>query len=438
MSSAHLFVPARPLTRQDAKTLALAALGGALEFYDFVIFVFFAAVLQTLFFPPDMPEWLGQMQTFGIFAAGYLFRPLGGIVMAHFGDKFGRKRMFTLSVGLMAVPTLLIGLLPTYASIGYGAPLLLLLMRIFQGIAIGGEIPGAWVFVSEHVPYRRVGLACSLLETGLTAGILLGSLVATTINKGMSPEAVHDWGWRVPFLLGGAFGLVIVYLRQWLHETPVFAEIQKLKQISSLPIRDVIRDFKPDVVVSVIAAWMLTACMVVIMLMTPTLLAKLHNLPLVTALQANTAATIGLCVSVVIAGMACDRWGAAPVATITTPLLIASVYGLYLGVAHDPALLLPLYALAGFFAGVIGVVPIVMIQSFPATVRFTGLSLCYNLAYAVVGGLTPVVIPPLTQVTPLAPAHYVTLACVVGGAAIILQARRRKADLPADGVPERT
>ena len=102
--------------------------------------------------------------------------------------------------------------------------------------------------------------------------------------------------------------------------------------------------------------------------------------------------TIGLCVSVVIAGMACDRWGAAPVATITTPLLIASVYGLYLGVAHDPALLLPLYALAGFFAGVIGVVPIVMIQSFPATVRFTGLSLCYNLAYAVVGGLTPVVI----------------------------------------------
>ncbi|SBV93919.1 Major facilitator family transporter [uncultured Alphaproteobacteria bacterium] len=423
---AHLFVPARPLTGQDAKTLALAALGGALEFYDFVIFVFFTAVLGKLFFPPDMPEWLGQLQTFGIFAAGYLFRPLGGIVMAHFGDTFGRKRMFTLSVALMAVPTLLIGLLPTYQSIGYGAPLLLLLMRIMQGIAIGGEVPGAWVFVSEHVPYRRVGLACALLETGLTAGILLGSLVATSINKSLSPEAVHDWGWRVPFLLGGGFGLVIVYLRRWLQETPVFEEIRALKQISRMPIRDVIRDYKPDVVVSVIAAWMLTACMVVIMLMTPTLLVKLHGVPLVAALQANTAATLGLCVSVVIAGMACDRWGAAWVAAVATPLLIAAIYALYIGVARDPALLLPLYGLAGFFAGVIGIVPIVMIRSFPAAVRFTGLSLCYNLAYAAVGGLTPVIIPALAQVTPLAPAHYVTLACVVGGAAILLQARRRR------------
>lgn len=426
MYSSHLFVPARPLSREDGKTLALAALGGALEFYDFVIFVFFTAVLSRLFFPPDMPEWLGQLQTFGIFAAGYLFRPLGGIVMAHFGDKFGRKRMFTLSVGLMAVPTLLIGLLPTYETLGYGAPLLLLLMRICQGIAIGGEIPGAWVFVSEHVPYRRVGLACSLLETGLTAGILLGSLVATLITTAFSPGDVQAWGWRLPFLLGGVFGLVIVYLRRWLRETPVFEEIRQLKQISAMPIHDVVGHFRADVVVSVIAAWMLTACMVVLLLMTPTLLVKLYHVPLIAALQANTAATIGLCVSVVLAGMGYDRFGAAWVAGLGTPLLIASVYGLYLGVSHDPALVLPLYALAGFFAGVIGIVPIVMIRSFPASVRFTGLSLCYNVAYAVVGGLTPLVIPALTQITPLAPAHYVTLACVVGAVAILLQARRNR------------
>ena len=425
MHSSHLFVPARPLSREDGKTLALAALGGALEFYDFVIFVFFTAVLSRLFFPPDMPEWLGQLQTFGIFAAGYLFRPLGGIVMAHFGDKFGRKRMFTLSVGLMAVPTLLIGLLPTYETLAYGAPLLLLLMRICQGIAIGGEIPGAWVFVSEHVPQRRVGLACSLLETGLTAGILLGSLVATLVTRNLSTEEVQAWGWRLPFLLGGVFGLVIVYLRRWLRETPVFEEIRQLKQISTMPIRDVVRHFRADVVVSVIAAWMLTACMVVVLLMTPTLLVKLYHVPMVAALQANTTATVGLCVSVVIAGMACDRFGAAWVAGLGTPLLVASVYALYLGVAHDPGLVLPLYALAGFCAGVIGIVPIVMIRSFPASVRFTGLSLCYNLAYAVVGGLTPLIIPALTEVTPLAPAHYVTLACVVGAVAIVMQARRR-------------
>ncbi len=164
----------RPLNRQDYKTLTLAALGGALEFYDFIIFVFFAAVVGALFFPADIPEWLRQVQTFGIFAAGYLARPLGGIIMAHFGDLVGRKKMFTLSILLMAVPTLAIGLLPTYASMGILAPLLLLLMRVLQGAAIGGEVPGAWVFVAEHVPARRIGIACGTLTAGLTVGILLG------------------------------------------------------------------------------------------------------------------------------------------------------------------------------------------------------------------------------------------------------------------------
>ncbi|EGH15091.1 major facilitator superfamily protein, partial [Pseudomonas savastanoi pv. glycinea str. race 4] len=188
------------MTRSDYKTLSLSALGGALEFYDFIIFVFFAAVVGKLFFPVDMPDWLRMMQTFGIFAAGYLARPLGGIIMAHFGDLLGRKKMFTLSIFMMAVPTLIMGLLPTYAQIGMWAPILLLLMRVIQGAAIGGEVPGAWVFVSEHVPARRVGYACGTLTAGLTAGILLGSLVATAINSIYTPVEVSDYAWRIPFL----------------------------------------------------------------------------------------------------------------------------------------------------------------------------------------------------------------------------------------------
>ncbi|WP_375781607.1 MFS transporter, partial [Aeromonas enteropelogenes] len=222
----------RPLNRQDYKTLSLAALGGALEFYDFIIFVFFAVVIGELFFPADIPEWLRQFQTFGIFAAGYLARPLGGIIMAHFGDLIGRKRMFTLSIIMMALPTLLIGLLPTYAALGIAAPLLLLLLRILQGAAIGGEVPGAWVFVAEHVPTRRIGLACGTLTAGLTAGILLGSLVATAINRSMNPSDVSEWGWRLAFVLGGIFGIVAMYLRRWLHETPVFAEMQANKSLA--------------------------------------------------------------------------------------------------------------------------------------------------------------------------------------------------------------
>ena len=258
----------RALNRQDYKTLTLAALGGALEFYDFIIFVFFAAVVGELFFPADIPEWLRQVQTFGIFAAGYLARPLGGIIMAHFGDLVGRKKMFTLSILLMALPTLAIGLLPTYASMGIVAPLLLLLMRILQGAAIGGEVPGAWVFVAEHVPEKRIGIACGTLTAGLTVGILLGSVVATLINTSMTPQGIHDGGWRIPFLLGGVFGLLAMYLRRWLQETPIFLEMQKRKALAQeLPVKAVALKHQKAVIVSMLLTWLLSAGVVVVILM---------------------------------------------------------------------------------------------------------------------------------------------------------------------------
>jgi MFS family permease len=171
-----------PLTARDYKTLWLATLGGVLEYYDFVVFIFFANTIGNLFFPPEIPDWVRQFQTFGIFAAGYLARPLGGVLMAHAGDLSGRKKIFTLSVFLMALPTLGIGLLPTYAYLGVWAPVFLLLLRILQGAAVGGEVPGAWVFVAEHVPPLRVGLACGISNAGFAGGILLGSLVATGLN----------------------------------------------------------------------------------------------------------------------------------------------------------------------------------------------------------------------------------------------------------------
>src|SRR5471032_1724888 len=293
----------RPLNRADYRTLSLAALGGALEFYDFVIYVFLAPVIGRLFFPADMPDWLRLLQTFGIFAAGYLARPLGGIVMAHFGDLLGRKRMFTISILLMAVPTLLMGMLPTYATIGIASPILLLLLRVLQGAAVGGEVPGAWVFVAEHVPARRIGYACGTLTAGLTVGIMLGSLVATGINSLYTPAQVLDYGWRLPFLLGGVFGLVAMYLRRWLHETPVFVELQQRKALAAeLPIKTVLREHKHAVIVSMMLTWLLSAAIVVVILMTPALLQKLYHFDARTALEANVAATIALALGCIVAG----------------------------------------------------------------------------------------------------------------------------------------
>lgn len=427
----------RKLVRQDYKTLALSALGGALEFYDFIIYVFFAVAIGQLFFPATMPDWLRQVQTFGIFAAGYLARPLGGIIMAHFGDLLGRKRMFMLSIFLMAVPTLVIGLLPTYADIGIWAPLFLLALRVLQGAAIGGEIPGAWVFVAEHVPPRHVGFACGTLTAGLTGGILLGSMVAMAVNQAYTTAEVLAYGWRVPFIVGGLFGLISVWLRQWLHETPVFKEMAAEQALADeLPLKKVVREHRASVILTMLLTWLLSAAIVVMILMTPTLIQKLYAIPPATALAANSIATVFLTLGCLAFGAAADRFGAGKVLALGCVALGLASWELYVQLATAPQYINELYALCGFFVGVIGVVPSVAVRAFPAAVRFSGLSFSYNVAYAVLGGLTPVLVSLLMPLDHLAPAHYVATLCLLGVVAGIYLARRERASDAALGLCE--
>jgi MFS family permease len=423
-----LFVTAvknRRLTGRDYKTLSLATLGGLLEFYDFIIFVFFANTIGQLFFPPEIPEWVRQFQTFGIFAAGYLARPLGGVIMAHAGDLRGRKQMFTLSIFLMALPTLGIGLLPNYAKVGIWAPVLLLLLRIFQGVAVGGEVPGAWVFVSEHVDPSHVGIACGILTAGLTGGILLGSLVAATVSAGMTHDQLATYGWRIPFLLGGAFGLLSMYLRRLLAETPVFLELKARRAIApEMPLKAVVRDYRGAIVLSGLLTWMLSAGIIVVILMTPALLEKMYGVEAVVALRANSLAALALTAGCVLAGWLTDRFGPGPVLTVGCPLLGVATYLMYTFATSDPWLIMFLYTLAGLTVGIVAVVPYVMIAMFPPEIRFSGISFSYNIAYAIFGGLTPIVVAWLLRFDRLAPAHYVGALCLLGlGIGVFIIAR---------------
>jgi MFS family permease len=405
--------PAVPL-RNNAKVLTLSALGGALEFYDFVVFVFFAKTLGALFFPADIPGWLAQLQVFGIFAAGYLVRPIGGVVMAHFGDRIGRKRMFAFSVFLMALPTLCIGLLPTYAHVGALAPLLLLFLRLLQGLAIGGEMPGAWVFVAEHAPPKKIGFAVASLSAGINVGTLMGSLMASAMAHFFTPAELVDYAWRIPFLIGGVFGFISVWLRRWLDETPVFAQIRERRALSRLPIKEVLRDYRGGVLVSMCVTWVLTAGIVVVILMTPTLIQTSFGIAPALASEGNVLAAVCLVIGCVWTGILSDRIGRAPALLVASLSLLVGVYLLYFDLANGGRHFLPLYALAGFTAGVAGVTPAVMTASFPATVRYTGLALSYNLAYAIAGAVTPPLIGYLAaRVGTLAPAHYVAFVALV-------------------------
>lgn len=401
------------LTRQQAKTLTLSALGGALEFYDFVIFVFFATTMGALFFPADMPGWLKLVQTFGIFAAGYLARPLGGIVMAHFGDMAGRKRMFMLSILLMAIPTLAMGLLPTYAQVGVLAPILLLLLRIMQGAAIGGEAPGAWVFVSEHAGERHRALACGALSAGLCTGILLGSLVARAINATFDEATVLDWAWRLPFIIGGLFGFIALVLRRQLHETPVFAEMQARKGLAvELPLKTVLNEHRGAVLLAMLLTWLLTAAVVVVLLMMPTLLQGM-GVSRGDALAGNALAIVATIVANLVAGALADRFGMGRMLALWS-LLLGITFWWFYSTAQSGHYSQGLYVLAGFAVGLTALVPAIAVGGFPAAVRFSGLSFAYNVAYAMAGGLTPILLSLALKDNPSAPIHYIAVMSLVG------------------------
>ncbi len=429
----------RRLNSQDYRTLGLSALGGALEFYDFIIFVFFATVIGQLFFPPDMPDWLVLIQTFGIFAAGYLVRPLGGIVLAHFGDRFGRKRVFAFSILLMALSTLGMALMPTYATIGIAAPILLVVLRMLQGAAIGGEVPGAWTFVAEHVPARHVGFACGFLTSGLSLGILLGSLIATAINSIYPPEDVAAYAWRIPFLLGGGFGLVAVYLRRWLEETPVFAEMKKSRSlVVELPLKAVLKGHLRGVVISMALTWVLSAAIVVTTLMTATLLQKLYGYTAQESLAATSFATVFLMIGVIAAGSIIDRVGSGLFFMVGSVFFGVSTFAFYSYAATSLPVMFALYGIVGLAAGMVGAVPYVMVRAFPAAVRFSGLSFSYNVSYAIFGGLTPFAVSAMLPINPMAHAWYLVFIAVLAFAiGLYLHLRGGDAEAPA-GLEERT
>ncbi|VVE55277.1 MFS transporter [Pandoraea anhela] len=406
----------RTLNRHDVKTLGLSALGGTLEFYDFVVFVFFANVLGALFFPPSLPDWMRQLQTYGIFAAGYLARPIGGIIIAHYGDVIGRKRMFTLSIFLMALPTLVIGVLPTYETIGLFAPLLLLAMRVLQGVAIGGEMPGAWVFVAEHAPAKHYGFAIGTLTSGITGGIFLGSILGVWLNSAFSPSEILEWAWRLPFLLGGLFGLVSVYLRRFLHETPLFQEMQKHRtRAEELPIKTILREHREACLLVALMTWVLSTAIIVVILIAPSYLQKVFHIRAAHAMSANALATVALTIGCVFWGWLSDVVGTRWTMMLGWGGTAITAYLFYLNPPGESTLIAR-YSLVGFFVGSVSTLPIVGVRAFPVEVRFTGLSFSYNMAYAVFGGLTPIAVSLWQQIDVMAPAHYVAAMGLAGAA----------------------
>lgn len=402
------------MNREQQKTLVLSSLGGVLEFFDFIIYIFLVPYIERIFFPGDNST-LTTLKTLAVFSVGYLIRPLGGILFSHFGDRFGRKAVFLLTVLFMAAPSFAIGLLPPPSSIGVMAPILLVVFRMFQGLALGGEIPAAITFISEHMPSNRQGIAMAVLFIGINMGLMLGSLTAYLLTHFYSEEDILAYAWRIPFLLGGAFGFLSILLRRHLKETKAFLNLQYSKR-ASIPFVELIKHHRNSVAKSC-ALVTLPALCVFMYLYWPQYLHKYMHYDYSQLMCLNTASTIFLSISIAAGGILADRLGYRRVYTLSALTIFIMAYPLYrLFASHDFVVLTIAYALFTFFFGLFPSCYGTLIpRQFPTEVRYSGVALSYNLSYAIVGGLSPTLCTLLIHWfgSPLAPAFYLMAMAVI-------------------------
>src|ERR1700720_4678673 len=386
------------------RVIAAGMIGNVLEWYDFAIYGYFAAQIGRQFFPHE--DAVAQLlSTFGIFAVGYLMRPLGGALVGHIGDVFGRRAALTFSVAAMAFPTFLIGLLPGYQKIGLLAPVGLTLLRIVQGLAVGGEYTSSMVFLVEQAPQGRRGLMGALGASGATAGILLGSAVGAAFAASMSTPALDTWGWRIPFLLGLLVGIAGYILRRFVLGAGV------VEKRTRTPIVETIQDHWRVVTGFVGLSAYNAVTFYISFVYLVSWLQTADGIAPSRSLEINSLSMALLLPVVIATGLLTDRIGRKPVLMLACILGFVGALPVFLLLNHPSALLaqlgqLGLVAMIGLYGGA---QPTIMVETAPLPVRCTAVALGYNISLGVIGGLTPLVATWLVDRTgdEIAPAFMI-------------------------------
>jgi MFS family permease len=427
---AHGAIP----VREQFKALGIASLGGMLEYFEFIIFVFLAPQISHNFSSPDMPEWVRLMQTFGIFAAGFLIRPVSGIIMAQFGDMVGRKRVFTLTLALMALPTLGVALLPGYAQIGAWAPALLLVCRLVQGVALGGELPGAISFVAEQVSGRRVAFALGLLASTVCLGSLAGSMVVSALAHALTAEQMMSYGWRIPFALGGVFGLMSVYLRRFTRETPVFEEMRARLMLSERPpLAVLLADHRFNLLGSMVLAAATTVTAATTQQFPTTYFVTMKHMPMADIASLQSLLIACTMVGNVLGGLLVS-WRLLSLRVGYIAFQLASVAAVFWAFRQDTAgaLFVPFVVMGVGSGGAMALSLTFLTRAFPAQLRYTGLATSYNIPIAVFGGSALIVLTYLARLSPEYPPLFPALCSALAIVTALMIWPRRHAISPLD------
>ncbi|MGW1141432.1 glycine betaine/L-proline transporter ProP [Streptomyces zhihengii] len=429
------------------RAVKAASLGNAMEWFDFGIYSYLAVTIGHVFFPSGN-DTAQLLSSFATFAVAFLVRPLGGMFFGPMGDRIGRKKVLALTMILMAVGTFAIGLIPSYSVIGFWAPVLLILFRLVQGFSTGGEYGGASTFIAEYAPDKRRGFFGSFLEFGTLAGYVGAAGLVTALTALLGDAAMEDWGWRVPFLVAGPLGLVGLYLRLRLDETPAFQKLEDesahaseaadaVETSTKGDLAKIFRQYWPTLIlcIALVGAYNITDYMLLSYM--PTYLSdelgysETHGLLILLGVMVALMAVINQ------VGRLSDRFG-------RKPLLMTGMLGflflsapafLLIGQGSIPAVIAGMLMLGLSLVCLLGTMSAALPALFPTQVRYGSLSVGYNLSASLFGGTTPLVITALISLTGsnMMPAYYSMAAALVG--VIAVACMKETAQKPLDGSP---
>ena len=412
------------------RAILSCAVGNFFELFDFTIYGYFAVAITRAFYPS------GSMYgTYAAFAAAFLMRPVGAVVIGAYGDRLVRRAALVVTIGIMAGATGSVGLIPTYQSIGVWAPLLLVLCRLLQGFSTGGEWGGAAAFLVEYAPPGKRGLTGSWQQFSTQIGALTGSLSAALLASNLSNDDFYAWGWRIPFLCGFLLGPIGYYLRKKVAETPAFENAVETRSIERAPLRVAVRDYGGRMVqafgLSIVGC---IANFIFVVYLVSYAINTMH-LPPGAALSCAVASGTVVVVLTPFVGALTDRVGRRPLILACGLLNLVFDYPLFLLAIRGgtfESLLLALVCNAVFQALYTGTIPSILAEMFPTRVRYTALSVSYGCAVVLFGGFAPLISTWLVDVTgnPFAPAFYV----MTGGAlsAIAILSMREYRNRPLD------
>lgn len=403
----------RPVTLNDARRKAVIAggIGNFVEWFDFGLYAQFATVIGMQFFPSDNRS-TELLASFAAFAVGFLARPIGSIIFGHIGDRFGRRSALSLAVLAMSIATFAIGILPAYAAIGIAAPVILVCIRLIQGLSAGGEYAGSASFIIEYAPSKRRGIFGAVTPASVGLGTAAGALVGLLVTMSMDADALNSWGWRIPFLVAGPLGLVGLYMRLRIQDTPEFQAVRAAAKLVKHP--PIVRAFRDSWRTMIIVFLWCALNGVGFYLMSGYMVAyntEVLGLTQGNALLSYLIALLVFTAAVVCSGLLVDRFGRKRVAIFASAGMVVVAVPSFLIMGSGGLFTVILgQSLYAIFIGFVSLItPMIMVEFFPASVRYTASGLAYNLAYGVLGGTAPLVATWVIAQTgdPISPSYYI-------------------------------